>query len=354
MFRVLMVSPGKKNTAGISPVILAYEDSFIWSKYKCCWVESYIDKNNFSKILYFFKSLFQYFFFLPGSKLIHIHFSGYKSMLRKSIYFYPAKLMKKKVIVHFHAYGVENTINGGFQDIYKNIFDLSDRIIVVSELWKKELYDFVDNGEKINVVYNPAKEICRQTDGQNVKTHKKKSVLCVASLSKRKGYIDLINAFASLLKNDDKFSEWKLIFVGGGEINAAKRMALQKGISGNVVFTGFVSENKKSEYLKTSSIFCLPTYAEGFPMAIVEAMAYGLPIITTPVGGIPDICFHKENSLLVKPGDIEGLKEYLMLLMGDENLRHDLGCSAMLTAKEKFDKDSITRQVSQIYDEILS
>ena len=110
----------------------------------------------------------------------------------------------------------------------------------------------------------------------------------------------MINAFSKI---DSKFSNWKLVFAGNGEIQEAEKLALDLKINDKVEFLGWVSLDKKSSIFQRSKIFCLPSYAEGFPMAVLDAWSYALPIVSTPVGGIPDVAIHKENMMLFEPGN---------------------------------------------------
>ena len=101
---------------------------------------------------------------------------------------------------------------------------------------------------------------------------------------------------------------------------------------------------------KQASVFCLPSYAEGFPMAVLDAWAYGLPVVTTPVGGIPDVAVDSENMLLFNPGDIDTLAERLDLLMSDDILRDKLAASSIKMSLEMFNLNTITKQVGEIYE----
>ena len=89
-------------------------------------------------------------------------------------------------------------------------------------------------------------------------------------------------------------------------------------------------------------------------MAVLDAWAYGLPVITTPVGGIPDVAEDGKNMLLFKPGNIDTLSEKLDLMIKDDELRVKLSEESMKMAKGKFNLKTITAQVAGIYDELMS
>ena len=104
-------------------------------------------------------------------------------------------------------------------------------------------------------------------------------------------------------------------------------------LSGNVRFLGWVGPEQRDQILKEADIFILPSYNEGLPMAILEAMAWGLPIITTPVGGIPEVLIQGQNGLLVEPGNVNQLSKSIQYLMQDMALRQSMGKCSRETAK---------------------
>lgn len=119
-------------------------------------------------------------------------------------------------------------------------------------------------------------------------------------------------------------ANWKVVFAGNGEVEQAKGLAKEAGVEDRCIFTGWISGDEKDKWFKESKIFCLPSYAEGFSMAVLDAFAYGLPVITTPVGGIPDVAKDGDNMLLFNSGDIKALAKQLDLLMNDKALRDKL------------------------------
>ena len=165
-----------------------------------------------------------------------------------------------------------------------------------------------------------------------------------------KGYKDLIRAFAIIAR---KYSEWKLVFAGNREIEQARALADELGISEQVVLLGWVSGERKHKAYSEARALCLPSYAEGFPMAVLEAWSYGLPVIATPVGGIPDIAVDGENMLLFNPGNIDALANKLELIISDKALRDKMSAESLLLAKGKFSLESITNQVEEIYERVL-
>lgn len=344
MYKVLVLATSRKTRGGITSVVKAHEQGRHWRDYHCKWIATHRDGNFFVKLFYLLSGFFQFVVFLPFCKLVHVHFSESPSAIRKSLFIKIAKLLKKKVIVHFHAFSPETTISGKNKKVYEYIFHTADIAIVLSEYWKKCVEEKYHLGEKLRVVYNPC-----TTEIFQAQYSKKKQILYAGTLNERKGYPDLIKAFSLI---HDKYPEWKIVFAGNGEVGKATDIARSVNVQQQTVFLGWVNGEDKDRLFKESMIFCLPSYAEGFSMAVLDAWAYGLPVITTPVGGIPDVAEDGENMLLFTPGDVESLSMCLERLMIDDRLYNTLQ-KASVALSERFSMDEINNKIRGLYNELL-
>ncbi len=278
---------------------------------------------------------------LPFYDIVHIHVSQPMTIRRKNIFLNWAKLFNKKIITHFHAFNTEDTINGEARDLYKQFFGKSDIVIVLSNWWKDQLINSLKmSPDHIAVLYNPCPTILKK------KMVKDNIILYAGAVNERKGYKDLIKAFAQIHSD---FPNWKIVFAGNGEIEDGLKLAKQLGIEDQVEFTGWVTGEDKANLFRRAKIFCLPSYAEGFPMAVLEAWAYELPVITTPVGGIPDVAIDGENMLLFNPGDTEKLAENIKRLITDQTTYNKIRNASLSFANNKFNNHTINRQLKDIY-----
>lgn len=345
MSKVLVVATSPETRGGITSVISAHQKGEQWSHYHCKWIVSHVDKGLIVKCITFFKGILSYMAFLPFAEIVHIHLSEAGSALRKSCFYILALVLRKKIVIHFHSFSSETTIKGKYAWLYKFLFSHADVIIVLSNFWKDEVNKEFKLGEKVIVVYNPCTGI------SNTNIYKKERIILYAGvLNQRKGYADLINAFSRIAH---KYPDWRVVFAGTGELAEGKRLAHKLGIETQVMFPGWVTDDKKDAIFKESSIFCLPSYAEGFPMAVLDAWFYGLPVITTPVGGIPDVAVDGENMLLFSPGDIVELAEKLEILISDSALRERMSEESLQLARGKFGIDTVTKQIGEIYKRLL-
>jgi len=131
-------------------------------------------------------------------------------------------------------------------------------------------------------------------------------------------------------------------------------LAKELKIESQVEFAGWVSGQKKDDLFNNASIFCLPSYAEGFPMAILDAMSYSIPVVATPVGGITDVFQDNYHLLIFPPGNIQELSNKLKILINDSALRKDLVAHSSLVIKEKFELSRVVAKINDLYLLLMS
>lgn len=175
------------------------------------------------------------------------------------------------------------------------------------------------------------------------------TLVTVASLTPQKGHEYLIAAFSRLRQRG--FSG-KLIIVGTGkrhdELVACVRNA---GCVDAVDFVGFT--NDVSVYLKQADIFILPSLWEGIPVALMEAMSYGIPCIASQVGGVPELIDHRINGILVEPGNVEQLTETITDITNDAQMRQKIGAAARRKIASRFSLDAMIESLTAIYSRLL-
>jgi len=180
------------------------------------------------------------------------------------------------------------------------------------------------------------------------------NVLFLGDISFEKGVWDLLEAIPSVMDRCNcNGIHVKFIFCGRGYIAEAKRRCEELGISASIEFHGPVIGKEKARILRQADIFVLPSHSEELPMAVLEAMAYGLPVVATQTGGIPEAVEHGRSGLLVPIGDVEGLTEALVQLIENPKLRQEMGEAGRRLAETKFDQDLIVEKLISIYESIL-
>lgn len=342
--KVIVLGPGRNTRGGISMVIKEYENTKLWKDFNCKWIETYIDKSNGHKIFYFIKGFFTYILNISRYDIIHIHISWSTTAFRKMFFFPLAKLLNKKIIVHLHS-AAEPIINSKFQFPYKFMFKHADLTIFLANGISSELNKHFQIKKSV-VLYNPC--LNHKTNSPN-SVKKEKQILFAGTITQKKGYLDLIQSF-SLIAH--KYPEWKLIFAGNGEIENAKRLAKDLHIEEQVIFKGWVNREEIQVLFEKASILCLPSYTEGFPMAVLDAWSYGVPVITTPVGGLPDVLISGINALVFEPGDLNKLAKLLEELIIDDSLRKRISDESIKLSQDKFSIATISKQLSELYSSL--
>ncbi|WP_310422607.1 glycosyltransferase family 4 protein [Chamaesiphon sp. VAR_48_metabat_135_sub] len=279
--------------------------------------------------------------------LVYIHVSERGSAFRQAITTTISWLFRKPVILHSHS--------ADFHDFHTNlpriiqiglswVFCKSNRFIVLSHSWKKF---YVENlglkPEQVIVLPNPVKfpsAIPQRIDTQKV------ILLFLGRIGERKGSFDLIYAFAAIPVAQKQNVE--LIIAGDGEGQRARDIVEKLNLSQYIKILDWVNELQRNELLEKANIFILPSYNEGLPMALLEAMSWGLPVITTPVGGIPELVISDKNGLLVNPGEIQQLTKAMQSLIENETLRLSLG-NAAREAVSPFDISKYSARLGAIF-----
>jgi len=344
--KILMIGPDIDAQGGIASVIKSYFENGLSNN--AIFLASSIEGNTVHKILFFPDFLIKYMWILiknKNIKLIHIQSSSKGSFLRKSIALYIAKFFNKKVVFHYHSGGFEKFYNNSplfLKNRIINTLNKSDVLLVLADYWKNIIKEKCQNNN-IRVLYNPTaiKEI-------NYNERNKVNVLFLGRLGKNKGVYDIIEA-AKLLNNN----AIELYLYGDGDMEEFKSLVKEANLHGKVIVSGWIAGEDKDKALQDADIYILPSYSECLPMSILEAMAVGLPIISTHVGGIPEEVEDGVNGFLIEPGDYKALAEKINLLAGNKKLREQMGKESYRIAKEKFDINIITNQLKELYQEIL-
>ena len=338
--KILVVGPSKSTRGGITSVIFAHQNFSFWKLNNCIWIESYDDKNSMRKILFFLKAIIKFFVNLRSSQIVYIHIALGTSAVRKFFFFALAKLFNKKIILHFHTPGNAVDIP---TDLWKvrYMFKNSNRVIVLANAWKKMIINEF-NINNVHVIENPA-PLARNSYRKN------NSILFLGTLSDRKGYKDLLAAY-SKIKNE--FRDWKIELCGNGNLKEVENYVIDLGIEKNVIIRGWVNEKERYDALEKASIFCLPSYAEGLPVSVLEALSFKCAILTSPVGGIPDYFESGKDCLLVQPGEVEELTDALKKLMSNEILRDKLVKNSIKIYENYFNPRLIERKINKLIKEL--
>lgn len=348
-YRILLIGPSLKSMGGISQVIKIILNNHIDNRFQIDFLSTYEDRSNFGKLLVFIRSIIEFFIYLLKFKpnIIHTHFSINASIFRKSFFIICGKILGIKTIMHSHTGELEHFISKSNKFIkwfIIKILNTCDYVLIISSN-DFEFYKGICTKSIVKVIRNP---IPIQSNQSKLNTSQ---VISVGTLGKRKGTFDLIEAI-DLIKDD--FQNMKFLLIGNGEIRNARRIVAEKGLQNIIEIPGWLNSDEIKDIYLNSSIFVLPSYFEGMPLAILEAMSFGLPVISTNVNGIPDIVVDGETGILIEPGQIEKLGNEMRKLLLDKNLQKTMGENSKKRIVEYFSASSVLSELYSIYMEIDS
>lgn len=353
--KVLMVGNHPSVKGGITSVIGQLLD-YDWQSdgIDISFIPTYIEKNNIiNKIIYFIKAYIkiikQFFFNKPD--VVHIHMSYKGSFERKFIIHKLCKKFKVPDVIHLHGSEFKKWYNESNVIMQKKIRKLlceSDSFIVLGDKWNESIRNIEPTTKTVvvsNTIHIPKE--CVKWNCKNVQ------VLFLGVLIKRKGVADLLQAI-SYLKQNNKISNVKFVIAGSGdEENSLKEMCDRLQINSNVDFVGWTIGKKKDDLIKTSQLLVLPSYNEGLPVAILEAISYGLPIIATDVGDISSAVKDGINGYLIHPGEMLELAEAIERIVNSPELFNIMSKHSREIAEKEFSDKKYFEMIKQCYIDVV-
>jgi glycosyltransferase involved in cell wall biosynthesis len=173
-----------------------------------------------------------------------------------------------------------------------------------------------------------------------------KRILFFGGITKRKGILDLLHAFPVVLK---QIPDATLTIIGQGDaVEAVREEISRMDCSERITFNGPVNRIDAASVYRSHTVYCLPSYGEPYATSLLEAMACGLPIVTTAAGGTPFLV-NPKGTRLVAPGDVHSLAKCLVEVLSSEESQRTMGTANRQTAVERFAWDKVIDQLEQIY-----
>lgn len=329
---------------GVAQVIFNYE-RYVFPLFKC--VINSGGTNPIAKAWKAFKGILSIVIKLlcdKKIKIVHIHTASYNSFRRSAIFVKIAKSFHKKVVLHIHG--------GGFREYYatnpqkiSSILNSCDCIITLTESWQT-FFKQITTCQHVEVIEN----IVAPPQFKNIPKDGKLHLLFLGLISQQKGIYDLIEVIAG---HKTEFDNKLILHIGGnGEKGKLIDLISKNNIANLITYEGWVSGDKKTDLLNIADAFILPSYTEGLPISILEAMSYGLPILSTPVGGIPEIVENGVNGFLFHPGDKNDIFQAILQLLSNKNLAKQMGDESLAKAK-RYLPCNVSDALSKLYSSLI-
>jgi glycosyltransferase involved in cell wall biosynthesis len=282
--------------------------------------------------------------------VVHVHAASRASFARKSLLLLIARAAGCRTIFHLHGAEFDQfagaEAGAALRWWIRHTLERSSVVIALSDSWAAFLRGFAP-AARIVVVPNsvplpPAPERAGEQPGR---------ILFLGRADAGKGVFELLEAVAALAPAHPRVH---LVIGGVGELDRVRSRAAELGIGERVALPGWINGADKQRELARAQVFCLPSHAEGLPMAMLEAMAAAKAMVVTRVGAIPEAVGDNDSGLLVPPRDIDALSAALATLLRDGALRERLGDSARATVRLRFSTAVVTGQLSALYRELAA
>lgn len=354
---ILILRPDFNDKGGVA----AYYSKLKYGLSHC--VEHYIigrrpgEKDLFKKITRVFRdyAIFIKKMSVGNYDVVHVNPSlDSRSFIRDGLFILIAKTFGKKTITFFHGWhkAYENRINKKVW-LFRVLYGKTNLFIVLADEFKKALVAWGCKNPIVKEVIVIEDDIVSKFNIHdalnNRRISKKWNVLFLSRIIHDKGIYETIEAISILGK---KYERIELIIAGDGEELDKVKSLVRKSCVKNVSFVGYVTGIEKYRLLERSHILCFPSYSEGFPNTIVEAMAFGLPVVTRPVGGIADFFKNGNHGFATTSKKAAVFAQFIEMLLTDTELYEKISLGNYQYAKANFLASHAAERLGKIYESI--
>lgn len=344
-----MAGPDPDAQGGVATVAKNYLEGELAEVCDIKYIETMVEGDKLKKLGVAVSSYIEFSRVIHDVDVVHLHMSKGASYERKRLLALCAKRAGVPYVIHLHTGEFDelfNASNDRKKEEVRSLFCSAASVIALSDYWRDFLAASVCPIEKTEVLYNAVampvapNEPCAQQD-----------ILFLGRLDANKSPDVLLLAARGIL---EKYPDIKILFGGDGDCDYYAEIANQLGVKDRCEFLGWVPDEDKEALFARAAVYCLPSKAEGMPMALLEAMAHGIPVIATDVGGIPNVIEDGVNGFLMAVDDSESMAASLDRLLSDEGLRLSMGLAARSIVADKFAMASHVRRLVSIYEKAIS
>ena len=351
--RVLHVGPDPEGQGGMATVIDGLLGSSLARRHHLEALPTYRSADPRRRLALFARALVKLVVWCAGrgARVVHVHSTVRGSMYRKAVCIAVVKAMRRPVLLHVHSGAAEigvfrRRLGPVPAQLVRRCLGMADRVVSVSSAGARALGEHFALSN-VAVVPNAAPPVTDPRSLDRARAQAPVTVLYLGGFANPvKGGDVLTEALASLKSTA---LSMRVLLAGPGEPTSAVT-ALLRG-DPTVSWLGWLEEPARTAALKDTDIFVLPSTSEGMPMALLEAMAHGLAVVATDMGGVPDVLSHEADAILVPPGDSESLAVAIRTLVDQPERRGRLGDAARLRAEE-LGEDRVAARFDAIYREL--
>lgn len=343
---IVMLGTDLRAPGGMTAVARSYVAGGLFDRWQITYVSTYFQPTTWCRLQTAARALLHFLWLVLTRRVsaVHAHVAARGSFWRKSIFLLIGSSVRIPTIFHLHDGSFPawfHSRSRSAQALVRFILRRMDLVCVLTDNWQVVLRTIEPTANYV-VLENPValpQETSRRVQGE---------ILFLARLWPEKGIYDLLTAISQLVP---RYPHLKLICAGDGDSIRVMRKASELGIADHLTLPGWVEGEEKNKLLRTASVFVLPSYFEGLPIGILEAMAHGIPVVATSVGGIPE-ALGTSAGLLFEPGDVSSLATCLEALLSDSDRLAAMGNAGRTRAQQKFAVETVLDKLDGIYSQL--
>lgn len=348
---IVMLGTDVATRGGIATVVNAYRDAGLFERWRVRYVTTHRDAGRWGKLVSAVAAWVRFAWLIMAHpvRVVHVHSASRASFWRKSVPVLLAWVARKPYVFHLHG--------GAFRQFYEQECTALSRAWIrfvlrraarVAVLYRDNAAWVVSIVPQARVVILPnpaprcAPALTRSATDAPV-------ILYLGALFREKGLYDLLAAVALLRAHHPSL---RLVLAGSGDADGLRARARKLGVEAQLELPGWIGQEQKSVLLRQATLLVLPSYIEAMPMSVLEAMAAGVPVVASRVGGVPDMIRDGVDGLLCAPGDVSGLVYAIETLLANPARAQRMGAAAAARAQACFDAETVVAQLEQIYREL--
>ncbi len=345
---LVMLGTDFTTQGGVASVVKVYREAGLFARYPSVYLATHRDGGALRKLAAMLGAMARFGWLLLQQRvgLVHIHVASRASFWRKMAFVALARLFRVPYIMHLHgaefAIFYEKESGARRKALIRRVFNSSAAVVVLSSAWRDWMTG-IGIEVPVHAIHNPVVLPPASAWGNR----QSGDVLFLGRLGQRKGSFDLVEAAAR-----PAAARARLLLGGDGDVAGVRQRAAALGVADRVEMLGWVGAERRAALLQQAWIYCLPSYNEGLPMSLLEAMAAGLPVITSPVGGIPDAVTDGVEGFLVAPGDVDGIAARLVQMIADPDLARRMGSAARHKVERTFSSAVILPRLETLYRQL--
>lgn len=347
---VIWASTSLKTPGGMTTFVAMMRDTPLWPTWNIEFVETHCAGSTGARLWIFARGMLRYGWLLIARRpaLAHLHSGKMGSFARKSVLLWLARALGVPVVLHIHA-GLfrvfyDRMPRAGRWFIRRTLAEAST-VVALGGGWTERLREIEPRARLVSVPNGiPIVGVgARAAEGDPV------HVVYLGRMHPDKGTYVLLDAWARVVAD---VAHARLTIAGNDEVERTRDAVARLGLGGSVTVREWLSPAEVRELYAGAHVLTLPSRNEGQPMSVLEAMARGLCVVATAVGGIPDLVEDGTSALLVPPDDVDALAKALWTAVTDAPTRHRLGDAALERARTTFDVQLVSQRFDALYRDL--